>query len=201
MTLELRRLRAALILDAEDAYAREQRTAGPHPRPLGRLAYHVITGGRPVPLTVIRNPSGYHLCYRLHLPPGDYTLRTEGEHYQPVEQPLTLPATAPVRVDLWPGVTYPFAGAAPPGRRRLALLRGGVVTGAARAPVRGATVSVAGWPRTYVTGRDGQWVIPGPPGATAADVTATLPGGATQTRTGVPIRTDRDSTTVDQFRF
>lgn len=219
--LEFRTLRAQIIFDTEDAYARSELILGAHPRPIGAVAYRIVArrvnGDRerlaePLLLRVLRNPSGYDLYYgyhrraggshrRLVLAAGVYVLRVEGDHYHAAEQDLTIPQAGVVGVDLWPGVTYPFPGAAPPGRRRLVLLRGMVLKDADGSPFPDVIVSVAGWPRTCVTDRTGQWVIPGPPDALTATVTARYRDGAPKTQPGVPVQTDRDSTTVPDFRI
>jgi hypothetical protein len=158
----------------------------------------------PIVLDIVRNPSGYDLCFgprRLDLPPGAYVLRVEGANYQPAELGLTFPVTGVVPVDLHPGPAYPFPNAGPPGKPRHTLLRGTVVKAADDTPIAGATVTVAGWPGSCVTDESGQWVLPGPAPEQSADVTARLPGGTTQTRNGVPVTASRESVTVAKFRF
>lgn len=105
VSYEHRRLAATLIFDVEDRYARERGVRGPHPRPVGRLRFFLLseeTGGgspgrlEPPRLLTVVNPGGYHLFFdavelangsrrRLPLAPGTHAIRVESELYQPFE--------------------------------------------------------------------------------------------------------------------
>jgi hypothetical protein len=141
----------ALILDAEDMYARELGTRGPHPRSIGKVTYSVpaqiVNGARqdlaePLELVTVRNPSGYDVFFdTVRLADGSirsfsfaaetYVLRFETPEthvYQRGEQTaLALPAArgASLHVDLLPGYVYPYpaTGTFPAGRGP-ALIRG-----------------------------------------------------------------------------
>ena len=88
-----------------------------------------------------------------------------------------------VRVDLLPGVNYPFwRSARHPGRRDPGFIRGAVLDDRGRG-VSGAVVSAPEASFSYRTDDDGQWVIelpeslnwPKPPGALPIAVTVALP--------------------------
>jgi hypothetical protein len=111
---EFQRLTATLIFDLEDSYARSRGLAGPHPRPMGSVAYSIIgrttAGSRqlfrtPLKLAVKRNPSGFHLFFgelagapgesvAAGLSDGTYIVRVDSQFYQGVERDDIVVPTA-----------------------------------------------------------------------------------------------------------
>jgi hypothetical protein len=112
--VEFRRLTATLIFDLEDSYARSRGVAGPHPRPMGSVAYSIIgrttAGNRqlfaiPLKLAVKRNPSGYDLFFgelagapgetlTAGLSDGTYIVRVDSQFYQGAERDDIVVPTA-----------------------------------------------------------------------------------------------------------
>jgi len=85
--------------------------------------------------TVIRNRSGYLIFFGL--PDGNHEITVQAEECLPETATVHVPPDdlrAPVRVELKPGPTYPFAAS-------MVLLRGGVRDGASGAPLAGAAIS------------------------------------------------------------
>lgn len=77
--------RASQVFDLEDAYARERKVRGRHPRPIGPVRLYVVgrmaNGDRqdlhkPLELVVRRNPSGYYLFFGLVRLPNGRTHRS-----------------------------------------------------------------------------------------------------------------------------
>jgi hypothetical protein len=127
---------AALIVDAEDSYARELGTHGAHPRSIGPVRYSIpaemVAGVRvdlpePLELMMVHNPSGYEMFFDLvrfpdgskrreQLGPGTYVLRYESPDtgfYQRGEitnLAIPQPRGVSLPVDLMPGYGYPFPG-------------------------------------------------------------------------------------------
>jgi hypothetical protein len=123
--IERRTLAAALILNLEDAFARERARPNAHPRPIEPLRFWLVkrdAGGAvtifdpPLELKVIRNQSGYHLFFgrevvqaaasrseqtgrpctrQISLPAGSYTLRITSPFYQSRTQMFALPMGNP----------------------------------------------------------------------------------------------------------
>jgi hypothetical protein len=205
---ELRHMRAVLVLDPEDAYARERGITDRHPRPVGPLGFRLVArmvGAerqdlvRPPELAVSPTASGYFLWYglerlpngrrrRLPLPDGTYVLRVESALYQPAERDdIVLPAAAPYRFDLRPGYAYPFPTGTLPGGRGPTLLRGTY-----RAPdgsgIDGATVVAPGHSDSCSTDGTGQWVLVFPDTEPTGQVTVRFThGGAAEEATGVAV--------------
>jgi hypothetical protein len=196
---ELRHLTATLILDLEDRYARERGTRGRHPRPMGPVTYRLlgqITGGQredfdpPLELVVVRNPSGYDLCFGrtrssdgpTRLLDGTYVLRVDSPHYQPVEQQVDLPQPAAAYFfDLLPSYAYPFPSETLPGGRGPTLLRGEYLARDGSG-VAGVTVLVPGRSAPYITDASGRWVLFFPDDQPTGDVTVRFQGpGGTET--------------------
>jgi hypothetical protein len=112
--VEFRRLAVTLIFDLEDSYARSRGVAGPHPRPMGSVAYSIIgrmtAGNRqlfpsPRKLAVKRNPSGYDLFFgelagapsetvAAGLSDATYIVRVDGQFYQGAERDDIVVPTA-----------------------------------------------------------------------------------------------------------
>lgn len=169
---------ASVVLDVEDAYAREVRTSGRHPRPIGPVRFTIVGTmagavrtefAEPLELAPTRNPSGYQLFFdqvrlangqtrRIDLPPATYILRVstpDTNFYQTVERTdLTLPLArgATFAIDLLPGYAYPFPA---PGTfrtgRGAGLVRGSFVNARGEG-VEGGTVSITPQPLINVPG-------------------------------------------------
>jgi len=215
--LETRRLLdATLVLDLEDAYARDRGVGGPHPRPIGAtrllLAGEVVGGVRrnfpePFALEARRNSDGYELFfgrYRLpdgrvvtSLPPGRYVVRVESDFYQRAERAdVDLPEPAvPYVFDLQPGVRYPFPSGSPIPRSVGPTLLRGVLQDFGGAGVEGAAVEVVGQSNVCRTDDQGQWVLVFPDNVPSGNIVVrvTFPNGALAQAQAVPIVAGRES--------
>lgn len=169
-----------------DAFARELRSRGAFPPPLGRvrvLLEEQDVGGQfrkvdpPIELDYERSPGGVlvlamtsvkrrHDEPRRSIPEGRYRFRLESDFYQEEVFVATLGdgARLPQPLDLLPGAAYPFPlGSRGQGVSATSLLRGTVREPSGAAVVNAVvTVIVPGnaWPfRQCRTDRTGQWVI------------------------------------------
>jgi hypothetical protein len=206
-----RHLRASLIFDPEDAYARRRGVRGLHPRPIGPLVYRArgpSRNGDPEPsapelvLRMRRNPSGFDLNFgeaalpdgtRHKLEEGTYTVRilSRSGLYEPVElRDVALPRSgAAYQVDLEPGANYPFPSETLPGLRGPTLLRGTYRRPDGQGIAR-ATVQVPGVSSTSRTGPDGQWVLVFPDDQLSGPVTVRFtaePGAPSEDAANVPV--------------
>ncbi len=140
--MQRRVLMPTMLFDLEDRYARERGVRGLHPRPIEPVTFWLvgqIVGGnrqefdRPLPMTIVRNPSGYHLFFgavkqstgadrRLTLADGTYIVRVQSLFYQTIERadivvPMQNPndpaSSAPYHFDLEPNYAYPFPNTDP----------------------------------------------------------------------------------------
>jgi hypothetical protein len=167
-----------IVLDAEDAYARELGIHGRHPRPIGQVRFFVmgqmVAGVRkdfeePLELLPVRNPSGYQLFFdsvrrpdgqvrQTEFPDGTYVLSVETPDtcfYQHMfRNDLVLPVArgATFAIDLLPGYGYPFPA---PGTFRngfgAGLVRGSFVNASGNG-ITGAVVSISPQPRIQIPG-------------------------------------------------
>jgi hypothetical protein len=215
---ELRHLRAVLVLDPEDAYARDRGITDRHPRPVGPLTFRLVArmAGAdrqdlvpPPELAVSATASGYLLWYgherlpdgrrrRLPLPDGTYVLRVESALYQPADRDdIVLPAGGPYRFDLHPGFAYPFPTGTLPDGRGPTLLRGTY-----RAPdgsgIDGATVVAPDHSDPCLTDSTGQWVLVFPDTEPTGQVTVRfVHGDAVEEATGVAVVGGRQTSLAD----
>jgi hypothetical protein len=205
---ELRHLGAVLVLDPEDAYARDRGVRGRHPRPVGPLTYRLVAqmtdDGRqdlavPPELAVERTASGYDLFLgrellpggrrrRLPLPDGTYVLRVESPLYQPTERDdIDLPASGPYLFELRPGYAYPFPTETLPGGRGPTLLRGTYRTPDGSG-ISGATVVAPDHSDPCLTDDTGQWVLVLPDTEPTGQVTVRfIQGDTVEEATGVAV--------------
>ncbi len=167
-----------VVLDVEDAYARDLGIHGRHPRPIGQVRFslvgRMVAGVRqdfdePLELVAVRNPSGYQLFFDTVRRPGGQTQRADfadGTYVLHVETPdtrfyqhvdrtdLTLPMARgnTFRIDLLPGYGYPFPE---PGTFRTGhgagLIRGSFVNSGGQGVAEGV-VSIAPQPQIRVPG-------------------------------------------------
>lgn len=200
MTFRFNRIQASLILDPEDAFARQRGVKGPHPRPMGDLRFLVVGEmvnnvrqdfAEPLPMVVRPNGDGYYLFFnQLRYPangsrpervmngalnPGTYVVRVESDFYQPVERDdVDLPEPAAAWFfDLGPNHAYPFPRESTLGQGLgLTLLRG-VVRDPGAEGIADAVVDVPAVPAVpaYTTDKSGQFVLVFPDNPNPLNVT------------------------------
>lgn len=214
---ERRTLAAIRVFDLEDAFARDRRLGGPHPRPFEPIRFSLLGGTMagvetrfdpPLSLVVRRNGSGYHLFFgrvrladgtivQQPLPEGAYRLRIESGLYRPtelanVDLPASDPST-PYAVDLLPGVGYPFPVPAALTSARVPTLLRGTVRQTDGRPVADALVKILAEPAVepYRTDTSGQWVLlfpdDQPAGLVTLSVTVPTTTGTVTITRSVPI--------------
>ncbi len=167
-----------VVLDAEDAYARELGTHGRHPRPIGQVRFSLvgrIVGGVRVPfdesleLVSVRNPGGYELFFdtvrrvdgrqqQTDFANGTYVLRVDApdtrfyQHLERADLVLPMGRGTSFSLDLLPGYGYPFPA---PGTFRsgfgAGLIRGSFVNAEGEG-IAEATVSITPQPQIQVPG-------------------------------------------------
>ncbi len=167
-----------VVLDAEDAYARELGTHGSHPRPIGQVRFSVIgrmvAGARqpfdePLELVSVHNPGGYELFFdtvrrvdgrhqQMDFADGTYLLRVDTpdtrfyQHLERTDLVLPMRRGTSFSLDLLPGYGYPFPA---PGTFRngfgAGLIRGSFVNSAGEG-IEEATVSLTPQPQIQVPG-------------------------------------------------
>lgn len=172
-----RQIKATQVFDLEDAFARERRIHGRHPRPFGWLTFYVVAQlsdtdsrqdfAQPLKLITVPNLSGYHLFFGQYalddktkrqnlLADGRYFIRVEGQYYQPIEEVVTLPMPdpeQPVFFDLLPGYAYPWLQHY---GRHFTLLYGKVQDGNEDG-IANVTITVEAQSIQYQTDQTGRW--------------------------------------------
>jgi len=208
---------AAAIFDLEDRYARQRGVRGRHPRPLGKVELRVLgeVDGetlrdfeQPLEMTVVPNPSGFHLFFgevrrpgrrgrTFLLGGGTYAVRVESEFYQRAERrDVIMPEpAAPYFFDLDPGYCYPFPHCSTlSGGRGPTLLRGGIFDRAGGG-VEGVRVEAERALDDYRTDETGQWVLVFPDSLPDGEIAVRYrrPDGAVTEITDVPLLQGRET--------
>ncbi len=212
--LETRTWEVQAIFNVVDGFAQQRGLSGLNPRPMGEVAFYavaeVINGQRmkftePLRLIMQQSPSGYFLFFgrvqrgkgttrRDLLRPGTYVIAVESDYYLPYEQPNEVipmaDPTQPIQIILIPSVAYPYP-------LTVKLLRGTLrhVDGSGMEAVTISAIA-DGQRVQYVTGANGDWVLPlpyiapsdHPPQNAILDVKFSFPNDPEQTKTIADIR-------------
>ena len=198
-----------------DGFAARRNVAGPHPRPIGTIAYRLLArrqGGirsdldPPLNLVTMGTPSGYDVWLGLVAAPGsgrsradiadgDDIVEASSPLYQRLEATVTVPldSASPGRFELEPGYGYPFPRTSTLSMGRGPTLLRGTVNRNDNdtAALAGITVEVPGQSSSYQTDGTGRWVLVFPDSQPAGQVTVrfTFPaGGAVVNVLGIPLR-------------
>ena len=214
MVKQLRMREAVMVFDPVDGFAARRNVAGPHPRPIGTIAYRLLArrqGGirsdldPPLNLVTMGTPSGYDVWLGLVAAPGsgrsradiadgDYIVEASSPLYQRLEATVTVPldSASPGRFELEPGYGYPFPRTSTLSMGRGPTLLRGTVNRNDNdtAALAGITVEVPGQSSSYQTDGTGRWVLVFPDSQPAGPVTVrfTFPaGGAVVNVPGIPL--------------
>ncbi len=203
MMEQLRMRKAMMVFDPVDGFVARRNIAGPHPRPIGTIAYRLLARRQaglrsdldpPLNLVTTGTPSGYDVWLGLVSAPrsgrhwadledGDYIVEASSPLYQSLEVTVTVPLdqASPSRFELEPGYGYPFPRTSTLSMGRGPILLRGTVhrNDGDTAALAGLTVEVPGQSSSYLADGTGRWVLVFPDSQPAGPVTVrfTFPAG------------------------